>query len=400
MFAVVILGIGLIMTASLFPIGIRQAKEASEATAGGIAARAAKDVAANLAGDRPPVVNFGGTLDVVAPYNLPPTDFINVTPSGGVLGPRTHIGTEGFGYGEDIGDTDDASYLGGAGGAFNLPASGNSVAFSRHFPGTFVYFGDERFNDLTDSGAYAFGWESILRNKVRGQSVISGDPRFGVVPLYARGRTIVNNAFDTAGNNAGASSTDPTTGVFADDTAQFVVVVQQSRNTEFYTQFDTDGLTFVPIGVFVQLDEGDDTIGGTDGIDRLRFTDGGGDVLTHGDVPAAVEGAFVVIADDRLDLDDPTTATSEARGSANGRVYRLGRRIGSDAGDDALYELAPGFDMAYSENGGSPMTEVTGTPYAYLVGGKQPVYDAAGVFQGYEGSAQAVAVYTSVVPVN
>ena len=403
MFAVIVLGIGLIMTAALFPVGIRQAKTASESTAGGVAARAAKDLAANLAADRP------GTFSGVAiPFTLPPTDFANPT-LGLRTDQRTHIGTEGQGYGEGgpanpnpVGDAD--SYVGpNAGGAAPLVA--NEVL---HLPGTFVGFGDARFNSRTAS-PYGFDWESITRDKVRGQSIVATDPRYGLIPLYARGRTYVNQT-------ASGTDTRNVNGVYskADATAQFVVVVVQSRIRDQYGQADLNGVTFTPVPVFVRLNEGDDTLEpftpDSDSVDRVRFENVGGSPLTHAEVPAAAEGAFVVIADDRQGNDLAGSARDESRGASNGRVYRLGRQVGR-ADQPAIWELAPGFDMRYQEQGGGasaigeqlPPPGVTGTndapAFAYLVGGRQPEYDESGNVTGFRGPAQAVAVYTSVVPV-
>ena len=437
MFAVIVLGIGMIMVAAMFPVGIALSKQAQEGTNGAIIGRAARDTVAALANERPAGL----------PYTLPPTDLVNVTPTfAEPSAALRHVGTPGLGVAYDEGmyraqerDTadsdslfqsdsyDEESYadiegISGAGvsnGDGSLPIFGNSTAY---VPGKVMAFGDPRFNNTfaVDNADDALPWEDILRDKARGATIVATDRRFGLIPMYARGRTFVNGTGGQVNTNAFNASGNPVVLSIADPTATFIVVAVQSRATTQYRDSDLAGSTFDPVPVLVELDEADDAEGFSSpgAPDRVRFVDEGGSVfdLDDEEVAMVADGAFLVISDDRLPGDDPDTARDESNGSSNGRVYRLGRNVEDGT---ATWELRPGYGMRYLDPNGSPGDEDDfddtlppanptydgdGVPaVALLVGGKQLdnpriPYDPATI--PYLDNAQAIAVFSSVVPVS
>jgi prepilin-type N-terminal cleavage/methylation domain-containing protein len=139
---------------------------------------------------------------------------------------------------------------------------------------------------------------------------------------------------------------------------------------------------------------------------------------------AAAEGAYIVISDSRIaPTAGPTgTLATGMLGRSNGRVYRLGNEIppGTSSGTDEItFELAPGDDMAYTRDNpataldeevneqlpvrdvGSP-PPLTGWAYAFIVGGRA-MRDPAKPFDRdtnpYEGLAQAMTAFTTFIQV-
>jgi hypothetical protein len=121
----------------------------------------------------------------------------------------------------------------------------------------------------------------------------------------------------------------------------------------------------------------------------------------------AASGAYIVIANDpnaNLPL-NPTGSVTQFKGQSNGRVYQLGNPIDEARG---IWELAPGYDMI--RNGTDQKTPQAGddnelppvypyddtkTTFAYIVGRgyKNPLSAAEGV----GGPSQDIAVYTGFI---
>jgi prepilin-type N-terminal cleavage/methylation domain-containing protein len=107
-------------------------------------------------------------------------------------------------------------------------------------------------------------------------------------------------------------------------------------------------------------------------------------------VDAAVEGAYVIISDDRVP-DDYATVTPAVNetGKLNGRIYRLGSQIGP-----GQFELSPELDMANNTEN-LPKAPAGPFPVAFVVG--RGYSDPMTPGNGYGGGNQAVQRYEMIV---
>ncbi len=347
MFAVIILGIGFIMVAAIFPVAIQQAKNTTEETTAAAIARGAANYAEQILRD-----------------GADPANTSNTKP-GGVVSPALS------------------------------PVSQLSTA---DYPaGTITYRSQ---------------W-----NAVRGNLILPEDPRYGFVLLYRR-----------AGVLATPAEWKPY--------AQVYVFPVQCRAKTVFSQADVTlannpfdpanhpvaNLMARPVQVAVANDVA--VAGGADLIafdvsmagikhDNVIGTNGTG---------APVEGAYVVIADDKI--------TGASKGRMNGRVFKLGgRRIDFDnaaiftsTSQSVVYELQPGSDFTpdpgadgvLAPGGGAKAADdvtavgmnclspsnvsVTATADAYVIG--RGYADPSDLSKGYAAGAMPLGVYTTFINVS
>lgn len=360
MFAVIILGVGLIMVAAIFPVAIQQTRLNTEETTAAAMARGA--------------MNYLGQAfaDGAAPSSNPGTNTSNCIPQ--------------------------------------LTATG-------------VVGACPVVQQPSDTYPTATGAATRLWRAARGNLILQQDPRYAWVFLWSR-----------AGNPADVTTWRPYAQVY-------VFPVQASAAPTFTTDDLTKpadplvaNLMARPVRVAIANDVAD-----AGGMDLIAF-----DVRStvpadrRDNVAAAVEGAYVVIADDRF-FNTPTGTA----GRMNGRVYRLGARrtdldnntptsilqLFGDASWSApnskvIYELQPGNDFTpdagangfiSATNGsddihgiGNPNPIVVkgvtyapraqGTADAFLIGRgyRNPLNPA----EGYEGGNMAIGFFTTFVQVN
>lgn len=275
MFAVVILGIGFIMVAAIFPVALQQSKSTAEE------------------------INAAGIARGAAHY-----------------------------AGQVFSDDADPNPLGAA--VTNLPATG--IAANANRPQVMqIPVEVNPVNPLVPSA-----WAML-----RGSMLMTEDPRYAYVMLYRRDGDRADNA------HVGWASY-----------AQIYVFPVQVRNKETFTSLDTDLLTAPsplysltaptanlmahPVRVLVCVDD--------TGTSLIAFDLGAtASALEQSNVRAAAEGAYVVIADDKIA--PPAGPQGDNRGRMNGRIYKLGVRR-QDMDEDAdtrlfgpiakvVYELAP-----------------------------------------------------------
>jgi prepilin-type N-terminal cleavage/methylation domain-containing protein len=310
MFAVIILGIGFIMIAAIFPVAIQQSKlTVDESTAAGIARTGVSMVE-----------------QVATEATLPPTDlFMDPTvPSGSP--PLPHYVTP-------------AAVAPVPGGGVTLPA-GQSWTF----PGKVVSFHDPRISDaapLTDSSGAPVEpgfYRSRAWNSVRGNLVFSADARYAWVPLYKRDRTYRNDS------SSAVDVTDPAVTRAAEPIVQIILIPVQIQNR---TQFDASDTSKVgtPQPDYFNL-QPRPLVATSPARNELDTDIEPNTIALHdviasspawfprmpGAVNALAEGTYVVISDDNLDAASPPYnpqtgwPMAQVAGHLNGRVYRLGLR--------------------------------------------------------------------------
>jgi hypothetical protein len=383
LFAVMILGIGFIMIAAIFPVALQQTKQTGEEVIAGSSSRGG--------------VNFIRQIGSVA-RGLP------VTYSRQTIPGNTSVTLPGAVY---------SFYdLRIALGPDLVPPA----------PLTYTPVNDPDLETTDDGPLNAFDARGRLWNDVAGKLILPSDNRVAWVAFYRRGATFANTVGAALPQDhveppplGWPPYTDPpppnelptnTLLVTPQPYAQVIVLAVEVRNRSTYEttkdirHYDPAApATLEPRTVYVKLAEGNTEA------DQLQFYDGPGAGAATIDEPAAGEGAFVIISDDQI-----------ANGPLNGHIYRLGaQRVDIAPG---RYELATGWDMEYRPADGyneniPPAVFSTpvdpnrvGTPaIAFIVGRgyadpTNPYVSAATPGAGFEGPVQDIAVYTSVVPAN
>ena len=369
LFAVIILGIGFIMIAGLFPVAIRQSRLTGDETVAAADGRSAAAVVQRLV----PSVVAGEKAVTPAPLpgvGLPPTTYLqneyisNASPS---VGDYTELNS--------------------------LPAKGNAGS-SLTVRGRVYSFRDPRLAN-TAAAPYA----DILWSNVEGNLINPTDPRSAYVLLYRRDVTFTNT------DPAAAHPYTDTNNVVATPApaAQLIVLPVQVRNRTQYdltpgveTRRGGDGdptpgqpatLEPKPVGVILEND------GFGVGIDKITLRPAFSplDTLSAESVAAAAEGSFVVISQDNNPA--PAAGEPDLRGAFNGRIYRLGTAH-PDLGP-GVYELAPGYDLQSAAEDLPAGNNAT----AFLVGRglKDPSQPYSANDNPYEGLPQDVAAYTTFI---
>jgi len=310
-------------------------------------------------------------------------------------------------------------------------------------PGKVLSFFDLRMdNGLNTSFAPSqVRYRSNLWSAFKGSLIVPTDNRYAWVPLYRRDVTYYNNT-DTPievslANRNGINNLVSIPASFAQ--VYFIPVAVRNRTlydnsvpsaTVTSSDLDAANSNLVPRLVQVEIVPNAGAYGGY----VLNFV---GNALTTFPTDAAVEGAYMVISDDRIIGPTPnitfngfSSATNVNHGRMNGRIFRLGSRrpdldnaAGPGGGARIAWELAPGFefkrdpgangrffdatnnntdndDIAAIGNttaiAGSNSATVSNKPALAFLIGRNPT-TAAG---GYEGPAQDVAAYVTFVKVN
>lgn len=384
LFAVIILGIGFIMVAGIFPVAIRQSRLTGDETIAAADGRSASAVVQELV---PTVVAGERAVNARATPPMPAMAVVGLPPTIGTFEATIDTGTY-------------------AGSLSSIPAKGTSGS-SITVRGKVYSFRDPRLLSAANSN-YPFA--DILWNSVEGNLINPTDPRSAYVLLYRRDVTYTNT--DPA---AAHPYTDGNVVATPAPAAQLIVIPVQVRSR---TIFDTtpgvetrrggaanagnppaldaspggEPATLEPKGVTVTLTND----GGGTGIDTIRLSGGGATLDPTGrNVLAVAEGAFVVISDDNVTT-APTGTAPDLRGAANGHIYRLGGPR-PDLGA-TTYELAPGYDLQPPASGPGTAEDLTDAT-AFLVGRglKNPALAYNDPNNRYEGYPQDVAVFTTFI---
>lgn len=368
MFAVVILGIGFIMIAAVFPVAIKMNSQSAEETASVVAVeRGLQTIRAGAKESQFPATAYK-------------------YPTNATYDPSTGVITNPSDF--DLANTTDVKLGSRAAPFYHAPfvALGEAYRVSRS-AGQYYATG----NDATArTAAETIAWRQWVG--LRGDLVSSSDPRIGFAVAYAR-----------AGDFYLLNGANPVR-VASPSTIQMVVVVAQSRNSPTFNSDATssdvekrlrdltvpfsnssmryqevNGATwnnrfnnqFVGYTNAVGADHGTPAtlqfkrlqarfyLGQNGALDRVRFyetsLDGGGNQIasgmTSGSNTCVAPGTFVIVADagrgDPTEMKFAGDAVTNANARANGRVFRVGNEINhSGTVSYREFELVPGMDIA------------------------------------------------------
>ncbi len=299
LFAIMILGIGFIMVAAMFPVAIRQTQTTVELTT---ASTIGKDAGTLMNRIAPPFIestdpttyctNFPATTPNVPPPALPVLQTVVVANTG----PQSSV-------------------------QFPSPGGGPPKAMiTRSF------------------------WSAL-----QGNLIYATDTRFAFVPLYIRG-------MDPNTATPGADGTiDPRTAKPYKN-AQVIIIVVQARNASNFTSADlvsfttSSGATAPPnlqarplTAVFTSNSNGPDTVTfSPDSASNNMIPPDTGYGLSD---PSMVgEGTYVVVSDDSLTYN---WLNRKPQFSCAGTIYRVGNKALSSTGSEITntWELMPGNDM-------------------------------------------------------
>lgn len=372
LFAIMILGIGFIMVAAMFPVALQQTENSTSDT-----------IAANIARSG---MNFVG--------QIAPTTFISnddpTTPGQilCVLTPTIRV----------TGGAKNAYRLwlqaGNPTGPFlsNFPIlgpPGSGLPSSQVIPGEVWPLDVTQTSPITDDKVRAsngftfptppllfpgFVWKSAAQNMIQ-----TGNSRYAWVAFYKR------DMFESI-SAAGAFSFS-----YA-PYAQVIVVAVQVRNSDSFTASpvpsDLTPLTgslepsrYTGVSLIAPPSTGNTAtiIGGV----QLPGTPGNTD-------DRSASGAFVIISADNLPSNNPL------HGLLNGHVYRLGNRF-NDPGKNT-WEFAPGFSLTSSDQQALIAMGGAGVNFTVYMLGMGRDTTSAATPQPFTGPAMDVAVYSSFIP--
>jgi type II secretory pathway pseudopilin PulG len=323
LFAVMILGVGFIMLAAMFPVAIQQTQTASdESTSAAVAWNALALIQAKLSDAELPAVG--------APEVGNRRPFAEAYYPGVVRSFRDPQ----------------------AGGVARL-ITGQPTGLSRREPTDPQY-------DPKDQITFAQP-RDYLWSRIKGESVVVDDRRFAWVAFYKR--HIISGFGDVPAPYA-----------------QVVVVVARARESSAFGPGDVTGALLANLQPRpVTFDLTSDGAGPV--VDQVvKFTAGATD--------AVAEGAYLIVAHDKLPPPPAGTSTLSPQGAFNANVYRVGNRI-----EGNTWELSPDADFAPRTVFGARVEGLSGAE-GYVIG-KAPAGGGR-----YAGVAQDVAVYTMFIPVH
>ena len=387
MFAVIIMGVGFIMVAAMFPVAIQQTRLTVDESAAASVARGAAPMVEKVAELRfefnpatPPGPTYAtGPLLVATDLWLQPNDPAVSPP----MKPPVAVATDGLAAMPDLDPGD------------SLFARGKVVSLR-----------DERIYQGGDYPLRDTMWGQLQRGSLINQT----DPRFGWVVLYRRDRTYRDVRSPTAPFPPGPFQIGDERVVKEDAPAAHVIVIAvQSTQSPAFSAADVSPPAAAPAAVanlqprpvlvrIIDETSADPLNAGNQGVDLIQVRD-------HPNLPgglgAVAEGAYVVISDDRLTVGPgPTGDIGPHRGKLNGLIVRLGVQRGTDT-----WELAPGNDFTPIDvDGAGPLPLVTELPpranefaEAMIVG--RSLADPKDPSRGFAGPAMDVAAYSTFVRV-
>jgi type II secretory pathway pseudopilin PulG len=295
LFAVVILGIGFIMIAAIFPVAIRLNQQSVEETNGAVVAQRAAQIVAALASNEAFATTSSGDTSTALGFSerqLPP--FVAVGEWRAMVDSVEAARTWALLRGELVSQVD--------------RRYGFAVAYARPGPDPDPAAGREAMGMITTV---------IVVGQARGERQSYNDADNLITDPGSKTRQELWGRDTKIPETTGSTPTGQISMGFGPGGVPTAATLQLKR-LEARFQLSTTGAP-----------------------DRVKFAS----ALTGGHVSVAGEGAFVVIANANSLLPQGNTAYP-SKAKLNGRVVRLGRLISSDSnGDNPIYELVTGQDV-------------------------------------------------------
>lgn len=301
MFAIIILGIGFILIAAIFPVSISQSRLTVDETTAAANARSAMAFTSKIAD--------GGDVVLNGPL-MPTTDLY-------IPGP--------------VGTTNPPD----AAGSFTVPGN------SQIRVGKVLSFNDSRLYAAGPAPAQP-NYPLNLWNAVKGSIILPSDNRYAWVPLYRRDMVYQNTTDGTLTVDATNIQGLKTSGALlaqASPYAQVYFLPVAVRNRSMYD----GGPTSVDLAPYAGTPQSPGNLLPRRVQVRIGYSATAGDyVIEFVNVPpnaaneSVAPGSFVVISDDRI-----VTPVQDA-GIMNGRVYRVGNQRTDLDPTGNIWEVAPG----------------------------------------------------------
>lgn len=353
LFAVMILGIGFIMVAAMFPVAIQQTQATSDETIAASVGRTGADFMTQLAAQRViPDANDPLVINGVLPKNLSTSILVPTYRSTQLSAIASAVAAPPSGY--------DYAPVVFAGDVWSLRE--DPIANDR----SNVYLFDQ---GTSTSSSALFPHSAAMWRAIANNLIIPTDSQFGWVGMYKRDIIVQYDA--TVGHNVATPA----------PTAQIFVLAVQERNKPIYepaldiSHHPTANSPF-PATLEPQL---------VYGVSITHQPDGTSQVVVNQPYASKIApGTYVVVAHDNL--------TGAMTGAMNGRVFQIG--IQPNPNNPTLWQLAPGGDLGPSDpNIVNGAIFIVGRGYANP---QSPTPSPA----AFKGPAQDVAIFTSFIPVN
>lgn len=317
LFAVMILGIGFIMIAAMFPVAIHQTDATNQETIAASVGRQASDYMAQMAALPQPLASVAGYTTYTNPAGDPST--FPATPYG-ILLPTIPSATSLQASNYQLLANQSSRVL--AGQVWSLYDSRDAWVYAWNNPNL-------------PSPPYYVNHNQYLWNSVASNLIQPTDPRFAWVAMYRRDM-ILQGTPTTGGTTA--------TTIVPAPYAQLIMIGVECRDTQVYIP-ETD-VQSPPTGTYPNWTNApfipqlitNVTFGYTkgSGISYASFS------AASGNLQALGENAYIVISDDHI---SPSKDPYQLHGTFTGRVFRLGSaRSGSNA-----WNFLPGQDLTSTD---------------------------------------------------
>jgi hypothetical protein len=376
-----ILGIGFIMIAAMFPVALSQTESSTQETVGSGMARSGVNSMQQMA-----TLVWPGNPTTTLPY--PTLDYSMLVPT---FGKRTEDASVSSPPSRGVMTANYTNFIPPTSPVLT-PGSGASMVIPGQVWSCFDSRDWYQQPAPTNTPHNAFMWGLISHNMIN-----STDPKFAWVALFKRDRLATAPAI---GGPANPSITDSSS-------AQVIIFTTQVRNAPTYSLQVAGGIpsdvinpsqtaTTYSASLQVMLSANAQlAVNPVNAANPITSTITIGDGSLAGrDIARAAEGMFVVISDDTL------ASTNSLHGLLNGHIYRLGVQP-DPTGSPATWEFAPGYGL----QGGdaaifNAMALANARFYVMFIGrgrsADSPGSEAAPTFAGL---AQDISVYSTFVQV-
>lgn len=381
LFAVMILGIGFIMVAAIFPVAMQQTAQSGDEVVAASISKEATDSLTSVAN------NF------IMPPTIPASQLPPPKPNPGESTPRPE----------------------------ETRALPSFPQLGQHVNGQVWSFHDDRAHNWTTLPSISPGiiWTDLYQinsmwNSVNQNLILPSDRRYAWVAMYRRdghwvqsAATIIPPANATYVKQYNGINGTPSAATFAyiepDPYIQLIVIAVQVRNSSAYDPTvdlqRSQNQPNQPATLEPKLLAASFIVNPNNGVPVIQFDNSSGANETDRLGP----GAFAVISDDGI-ASTPSEATlSQFAGQFNGHIYRLGNyRPDLNAPNTATYELAPGYDVFPDPRFGANIASLVNVKVFVVGRGYANHNDPnnGGSILQFDGAVQDIAAYTTLIYAN